>query len=282
MNINRVPGFVLTIAAISAALLCQPSLAQGDPGMAPRQARKVIVDRLQSLRSKKGYADRIVYTSPAIDLSQQEKLEQIVAFPDRFQFLDKGKEWRLIGTGPAYSEMRVYKYKNLRMTSLRPKDKKVTVETEDRSAPKVDFFWDQAEDAHAFAEALNILISDSRGGGENNARSQFEMFARRAYEWRHLDVKPPLPEEARRKKLLAEDSVQAKEFERALAYYQDGLDLFPLWPEGQFNTALLCGETEDYACAIQHMRFYLELVPDAPDAQAARDKIIIWEEKSKR
>jgi hypothetical protein len=30
------------------------------------------------------------------------------------------------------------------------------------------------------------------------------------------------------------------------------------------------------------MQDYLELVPDAPDAQAARDKIIIWKDKVAR
>jgi predicted TPR repeat methyltransferase len=57
------------------------------------------------------------------------------------------------------------------------------------------------------------------------------------------------------------------------------LVIFPTWPEGQFNLAFLCGETGDYGCAVEHMQDYLELVPDAPDAQAAKDKLIIWKDK---
>jgi hypothetical protein len=30
------------------------------------------------------------------------------------------------------------------------------------------------------------------------------------------------------------------------------------------------------------MRHYLVLMPDAPDAKAAREKVIIWEDKAKK
>jgi len=44
----------------------------------------------------------------------------------------------------------------------------------------------------------------------------------------------------------------------------------------------LLGEAADYAEAVRHMRSYLELVPDAPDANVARDRLIIWQDKLKR
>ena len=36
-----------------------------------------------------------------------------------------------------------------------------------------------------------------------------------------------------------------------------------------------------HAEAIEHMQAYLELVPDAQDAQSARDQIVIWQYKTK-
>jgi hypothetical protein len=39
---------------------------------------------------------------------------------------------------------------------------------------------------------------------------------------------------------------------------------------------------KDYGNAVLHMQRYLELVPDAPDAQAARDQIVIWQSKIKQ
>jgi hypothetical protein len=57
------------------------------------------------------------------------------------------------------------------------------------------------------------------------------------------------------------------------------LDIFPTWPEGQFNLATLAGEKKYYELAVLHMKEYLELVPDSPDAQAAKDSIIIWRDK---
>jgi hypothetical protein len=57
---------------------------------------------------------------------------------------------------------------------------------------------------------------------------------------------------------------------------------YPTWPEGNFNAALIAGELGFYADAIEHMQAYLELVPSAADAEAARDKIVIWQVKAKQ
>ncbi len=39
---------------------------------------------------------------------------------------------------------------------------------------------------------------------------------------------------------------------------------------------------EKYDRAADHMKRYLDLVPDSPDAAAARDKLVIWEEKARK
>jgi hypothetical protein len=75
-----------------------------------------------------------------------------------------------------------------------------------------------------------------------------------------------------------QDALNQKQF-AAAAEYEAGLEINPLWPEGHFNAALLDAETKNYDDAIWHMRAYLELVPNAPDAQEASDQIVIWQEK---
>ena len=109
---------------------------------------------------------------------------------------------------------------------------------------------------------------------EGDARS-FEEVAKR---YREAAVKPPLPEEARKFQVQAEAAFARKEFGEAAARYRDALKIAPWWPEGYFNRALLLGEMGRYGNAIGEMRKYLALVPDAPDARAAQDKIYEWED----
>jgi regulator of sirC expression with transglutaminase-like and TPR domain len=106
-------------------------------------------------------------------------------------------------------------------------------------------------------------------------------FEQRAAAWHSLAAKPPLPEDIREQRLLAENAVKEKQLEEALHYYEVALERYPVWPEGWFNSALIAGELGYYADAVEHMQAYLELMPDAPDAQAARDQVVIWRAKSK-
>lgn len=145
-----------------------------------------------------------------------------------------------------------------------------------------EVYWVGANGATAqqFVDALQWLISHASELKPDPAAA--ERFRAQAAAWRALADKPKMPEEVRTHKLLAENAVQEKNFDRAVEEYQTALQLFPMWPEGQFNLALICGETGDYECAVEHMQNYLELVPDASDAQAAKDKITIWKDKITR
>jgi hypothetical protein len=129
-----------------------------------------------------------------------------------------------------------------------------------------------------FTANLNWLVAHAPEFPALEAARRQE-FNRKAAEWRAAPIKTPLPEDARRHKVLAENAIQEKDSEKAIDEYEAGLDVFPTWPEGQFNVALLCGEGGDYEEAIEHMEDYLKLVPDAADAQAARDKIVVWQDK---
>ena len=132
------------------------------------------------------------------------------------------------------------------------------------------------ENAKSFAAVINHLRV--LAGNPTDSRSNF---TRQAEAWRALQSKPPLPEEVRSQRLLAESAVQDKNLEKALNHYETGIALYPTWPQGYFNAALIASELGYYAEAIEQLQAYLELVPDAPDAQSARDQIVIWRDKDR-
>ena len=101
-------------------------------------------------------------------------------------------------------------------------------------------------------------------------------FPEAAAKYRAIPVKPELPEEARGFRVQAEDAVSRKRFQDAVDLYGKALKVSPWWPEGHFNQALILGESNCPEEAIAAMDRYLALVPDAPDARAARDKVYQW------
>jgi hypothetical protein len=135
---------------------------------------------------------------------------------------------------------------------------------------------DCVQKAQTFAVAFNSLRAFAR-----DANAPLRTFTQRAAAWRALATKPPIPEEVRVQRMMAEDAFKANKPDEALHYYEAGVLLYPTWPEGNFNAALIAGDLNYYAAAIEHMQAYLELVPEAADAQAARDKILIWQNKAK-
>lgn len=132
-----------------------------------------------------------------------------------------------------------------------------------------------------FADAVNAMRYYSSGSDLPADGPMFARFQEEAMAWRALPQKPALPADVQRLSTLAEDSIQNKKFEDALDYYEQALAISPLWPEGQFNVAYLYGELQVYGQAVIHMKRYLELNPDANDAQAARTKVVVWEEKAR-
>jgi tetratricopeptide (TPR) repeat protein len=148
-------------------------------------------------------------------------------------------------------------------------------------SPRIWWDSERVEHARRFVEAVNAIRYYSSGRDLADDAPLFAGFQEEARAWRALPVKPASPEGVRRFQLLAEDAIKNKNFEEAVDYYEQGLQVSPLWPEGQFNAALLYGEMGIYGQAVIHMRRYLELKPDAPDMQAARDQVVIWQAKIK-
>lgn len=109
----------------------------------------------------------------------------------------------------------------------------------------------------------------------------FAAFATNAKTWLATAPRPEMSEDARTYKLLAEDAFKRSDFEAALDAYIRALEKHPMWPSGHYNAALLAAEAEDYDLAAHHMRRYLVLSPDAEDASAAKDKLLLWQYKAK-
>ncbi len=95
---------------------------------------------------------------------------------------------------------------------------------------------------------------------------------------RTMPAKPVLPEEARKFKVQAEFAVRDKQFSDAADLYGQALTIAPWWPQGHYNRALVSAEAGDLPSAMQEMKHYLALLPDAPDARTAQDRIYGWEQ----
>jgi tetratricopeptide (TPR) repeat protein len=110
-----------------------------------------------------------------------------------------------------------------------------------------------------------------------NDPAALEKFKEEAARYRALDPKPEPPEQVRRFRIQAESAVAGKRFDEAIEKYTSALEVAPWWPEGYFNRGLVLGETQQYDSAMNDMKRYLMLRPDAPDARQAQDFIYAWE-----
>ena len=99
-----------------------------------------------------------------------------------------------------------------------------------------------------------------------------------AAEYAALKVKPPVAEEQRKYIVQANLLNQQKQYQQAIELYVKAIQLDPTaFPAGYYNIALLDAQLGYYDNAIFEMKKYLMLLPDAPDARSAQDKIYEWE-----
>ena len=127
--------------------------------------------------------------------------------------------------------------------------------------------------AAAFLRWKNSTLGERQGLNE----LERQRFARVVASYQATTPKPEIAEDVRRFRVIADAAIQDKRFSDAIDAYEDGLKLAPWWPEGHFNAALALGELHYYDEAIDHMKKYIDLVPNAPDTRAAQDKIYIWQ-----
>ena len=145
-------------------------------------------------------------------------------------------------------------------------DQREAIELSPRYAPKL-------------GAAVDYLAANARQEESDNDTREFAQFRVQAEAWRSAAVKPTMPEDAREHQVLAEFAFKEKNADKAISEYSAALSVFPTWPEGQYNLAMLAGEKKMYDVAIKHMKCHLELTPDSGDAQAAKDAVIIWKDK---
>jgi hypothetical protein len=142
------------------------------------------------------------------------------------------------------------------------------------------FVWTEEKSANEFVDALNRLIYHAKGLDRAQYTEDFRAFQEKVKSWKASGQKAiPTPEWEKRR-LLAEDAIKEKDFPSALAHFEAALESNPFWPDGWFNAALIYGELKDYDAAIDRMKRYLELEPDARDVTKVRDQITIWEAKA--
>ena len=137
--------------------------------------------------------------------------------------------------------------------------------------------WSDEATAQRFADAFNRLLYAYY---HHEDEEEFAAFSTAAKAWRENPAKPPLGPEADRHRILAENAIKEKNLDSAIEHYASAIEVQPMWPEGWFNLGMLYAEQNDFANAADRMKHYLELVPNAPDAQAARTNMIIWEDKA--
>jgi tetratricopeptide (TPR) repeat protein len=150
------------------------------------------------------------------------------------------------------------------------------------------------DEEKTFADALNALRLYARNydpshgmppvcfADKDEQARIFAEFQKRAAAWRALPAKPSLTDEVNQHWLLAEDELKEKHFDAALREYEAALEIDPLWPLGQFDAAMLSGELKNYDDAVWHMRCYLELTPNAPDAKDAHDQMLLWQARAEQ
>ncbi|MDA8338381.1 MAG: tetratricopeptide repeat protein, partial [Nitrospiraceae bacterium] len=86
-----------------------------------------------------------------------------------------------------------------------------------------------------------------------------------------------LPEEGRRYAIRAEASTKEGKFEDAVKEYKEAIKVAPYFPALYKAIALNYAELKEYRQAINNLKIYLDLSPDAPDTRAVKDNIYKWE-----
>lgn len=143
-----------------------------------------------------------------------------------------------------------------------------------RSAPPftvtLGFTEEDRPAADKFADAWRFLaLSRALVDPASDAAFQAQLVAERAQSVN--------PEDLRRTQVQIETMVREGRTLDAARMCRDRLKTAALWAEGHYNMALIYGDLELYPEAINAMRRYLHLAPNATNARAVRDQVYRWE-----
>lgn len=246
------------VAACCAFLMlmgCQTVVYEADIGKQPLmsypEARRTVGNEVQKASFGGGYFEGVQVTINGFSVNSPVDVAFIRAGKYSFQF-DKINHVAVIHEGETYA---------------------IDI------GPPWYVHWKSEEDVLSFLDGVRTMKYYASSRPLVDDAAPFAAFQRRAREWRALSVKLPLPDQAQQFRVLAEDALRNKEFQKAADYYEQGLAITPLWPQGQFNAAVLDGELGTFSQAVLHMKRYLELSPDAADAQSAREQMFIWQSR---
>ena len=118
---------------------------------------------------------------------------------------------------------------------------------------------------------------------KEKATREAARFEAMAKEYREQAIKPAISEEQRKYIVQANLLTKQKNYMGAIELYRKAIAENPVaYPEAYSNMALLFAQDGYYQHAINQMKKYLMLVPDAKDARSAQDKIYEWELQMKK
>lgn len=135
--------------------------------------------------------------------------------------------------------------------------------------------WSQ-QDAQQVADALRVLVLDARQGLDGIFATKYQTFLQTCQAWLGGKATAPFPDDARQHQLLAQDAQSRNDADKALDEYDAALNTAPCWAQGRYQAALLEAQTGYYPVAVQDMKKYLLLSPDAANTQSIRDEITVW------
>lgn len=139
----------------------------------------------------------------------------------------------------------------------------------------VGLYFANEDRAKCVAQELFFIQGELR---RKYVEGEFAGFEPLAAAYRAEKVKPQVPEEQRRYVVQANSWAEQKNYAMALATYARALQVSPVtYPAAYYNMALMHAQEKRPYEAIVAMRKYLLLVPEAPDARAAQDKVYEWE-----
>ena len=140
------------------------------------------------------------------------------------------------------------------------------------------FIFKSKEFAKEFAESMYNVIHSENLAEETLNEADSILFIDLAAKYNAMKEKPTITEEQRKHIVQANAYTKDKDLEKAIESYKKAIVSDPVaYPPAYYNMALLYAEEGYFKSAIRNMKTYLLLVPDAPDARAAQDKIYEWE-----
>jgi tetratricopeptide (TPR) repeat protein len=152
---------------------------------------------------------------------------------------------------------------------------------------EITFRFSSLETARDFAENMyyllmpydkQLLTFNQTRAADSIRMADSIQFSISAAKYRELKEKPVLTEEQRKYIVQANSMNEKKDYTNAIQLYRKVIEINPTaFPAAYYNLAHISALTGDYRFAIYNMRKYLLLVPDAPDARTAQDKIYEWE-----